>query len=299
MNIEQSERMRNGSGFIAALDQSGGSTPKALSLYGVPASSYSSESQMFDLIWQMRARIIQNSAFNSQHILAAILFEATLERTIDGLPCAEYLWRRKGVVPFLKIDNGLLEPVNGAALMKPIPNLKSRLDKAHKYEIFGTKMRSVLALANATGVEALVSQQFEYAQVILKSDLVPIIEPEVEINSPEKSWIECLLKRTLLDYLEQLPETGSVILKLTLPDSPNYFSELINHPRVLRVVALSGGYPRAQANKFLAENEGMIASFSRALTEGLNVGQSEGEFAAILTHSIEEIFLASTQKSLT
>ena len=242
MNIEQYERMRTGEGFVAALDQSGGSTPKALHLYGIDESQYSTEEQMFDLVHRMRTRIITSPVFNSERILAAILFEMTMERLIEGIPTAEYLWHRKGIVPFLKIDNGLQPAINGASLMKPIPELTTRLKKAVGYGIFGTKARSVIHESNSAGISACLDQQFEIAHRVSAVDLIPIIEPEVDIKSPEKNWIEHILKRELLEALDSLDSSQNFILKLTLPDERNYYAELLRHPRVIRVVALSGGY---------------------------------------------------------
>ena len=295
MNIEQYERIRTGQGFVAALDQSGGSTPKALSLYGIDSSKYTDEAQMFALIHQMRTRIMTSPVFNSNRILAAILFEMTMEENVDGIPAAEYLWHRKGIVPFLKVDNGLLPLANGVQLMKPIPELSSRLDKANNFGIFGTKERSIIKESNATGISACVDQQFEVAEQVLEAELIPIIEPEVDINSFEKDWIEHILKRTLMEALNSLDESQNVMLKLTLPSQTNFYSELVHHPRVLRVVALSGGYSRVQADELLAKNDGLIASFSRALTEGLTAQQSETEFDETLDKSIQEIYEASAK----
>ena len=295
MNIEQYERIRTGQGFVAALDQSGGSTPKALSLYGIDSSKYTDEAQMFALIHQMRTRIMTSPVFNSNRILAAILFEMTMEENVDGIPAAEYLWHRKGIVPFLKVDNGLLPLANGVQLMKPIPELSSRLDKANNFGIFGTKERSIIKESNATGISACVDQQFEVAEQVLEAELIPIIEPEVDINSFEKDWIEHILKRTLMEALNSLDESQNIMLKLTLPSQTNFYSELVHHPRVLRVVALSGGYSRVQADELLAKNDGLIASFSRALTEGLTAQQSETEFDETLDKSIQEIYEASAK----
>ena len=295
MNIEQYERIRTGQGFVAALDQSGGSTPKALCLYGLNESHYGNEAQMFQLIHQMRSRIMTSPVFNSNRILAAILFEMTMEQKVDGLPAAEYLWHRKGIVPFLKVDNGLLPQANGVQLMKPIPELSSRLDKANSYGIFGTKERSIIKESNATGISACVDQQFEVAEQVLEADMIPIIEPEVDISACEKDWIEHILKRTLLEALNSLDGSQSVMLKLTIPTHTNFYHDLTLHPRVLRVVALSGGYPRARACELLAKNDGLIASFSRALTEGLTAQQSESEFDDTLDRSIQEIFEASAK----
>jgi fructose-bisphosphate aldolase class I len=293
MNIKQYDRMHSGNGFIAALDQSGGSTPKALHLYGIDESQYETEAQMFDLMHQMRTRIITSPVFNSGRILAAILFEMTMERRIEGLPTAEYLWEKKGIVPFLKIDNGLMAMRDGVCLMKAIPELKSRLEKARYYGIFGTKARSVISESNSIGVSAVVEQQLNIAHQVLQADLIPIVEPEVDIKSPEKHWIEHLLKKELLTALDSLDSSHNIILKLTLPDEPNYYLELINHPRVIRVAALSGGYTQAHAVEMLAKNQKMIASFSRALTENLSVKQSPSEFDQALDSSIEYIYRAS------
>ena len=295
MNIEQFERMRVGKGFIAALDQSGGSTPKALHLYGIDESQYSTEEQMFDLVHRMRSRIITSPVFNSERILAAILFEMTMERLVEGVPTAEYLWHRKGIVPFLKIDNGLQPAIDGARLMKPIPELLTRLNKAVSYGVFGTKARSVIQESNTVGIGACVDQQFEIAEQVLAADLIPIIEPEVDIKSPEKNWIEHILKHSLLEALDSLDSSQNVMLKLTLPDEANYYRELTHHPRVIRVAALSGGYNRVHANELLAQNDGVIASFSRALTEGLKFQQSASEFNETLDKSIQEIYMASVK----
>jgi len=296
MNTEQSERMRSGQGFIAALDQSGGSTPKALKLYGLGEDSYSNEAEMFDLVHDMRTRIIKSPVFDSNRILGVILFEMTMNRSIDDLGSAEYLWRKKGIVPFLKIDNGLLEEVNGVQLMKPIPQLMQRLQSAKDHEVFGTKMRSVIKLANEIGIKGCVEQQFALGSQILQEGLIPIIEPEIDINSPDKAAAEVLLKKSLFEYLDSLTGTQSVMLKLTLPNQFGFYSDLVSHPRVLRVVALSGGYSRDKANELLAQNPNLIASFSRALTEGLNVNQSESEFDQLLDRSIQSIYEASVKK---
>ena len=294
--MEQIERVRTGSGFIAALDQSGGSTPKALKLYGIGESSYSNEEEMFDLVHAMRSRIIKSPVFTSDRILGVILFEMTMNKEIDGIGAAEYLWNRKGIVPFLKIDNGLLEEVDGVQLMKPIPQLGQRLNDAKTHQVFGTKMRSVIKLAHRQGIEACVKQQFEFAAQVLHENLIPIIEPEVDIKSPEKVEAETILKNALISQLDSLSNDQSVMLKLTLPNVSGFYSDLVSHPRVLRVVALSGGYSREKANELLAHNQGLIASFSRALTEGLNAHQSESEFDSILNESIQSIFDASTIK---
>lgn len=296
MNVEQYDRMKNGAGFIAALDQSGGSTPKALALYGIDESMYSSQEEMFSLMHQMRARIITSPSFSSEQILGAILFEMTMERLIEGIPTAEYLWNRKQIVPFLKIDNGLLPTAHGVALMKPIPELASRLEKARRFGIFGTKERSVIYEPDFAGISSCVDQQFEIADEVLDSDLVPIIEPEVDIKSNEKRYIEEILKSALMAGLDSLESNQNVMLKLTLPEEANFYADIVRHPRVLRVVALSGGYSQEHAVELLARNEGLIASFSRALTENLHHDQSDEQFNATLASSIESIYLASTQK---
>jgi fructose-bisphosphate aldolase class I len=294
MNSQQFDRMKSGLGFIAALDQSGGSTPKALKLYGLSEADYKNKSEMFDLVHQMRTRIIKSPAFTSQKILAAILFEMTMNRTIDGIGTAEYLWKEKGIVPILKIDNGLLDEVNGVQLMKPIPELAQRLIDANSHGVFGTKMRSVIKSANPVGILNIVKQQFEFAQTILEAGLYPIIEPEVDIKAADKLECEKLLKAELLKHLETLATDKPVMLKLTIPSETNFYEDLIRHPKVLRVVALSGGYSRDEANSLLAKNNGLIASFSRALTEGLSAQQSEDEFNANLSKAVEGIFQAST-----
>lgn len=294
--MNQLQVMRSGNGFIAALDQSGGSTPKALKLYGIEESSYSNEDEMFDLVHAMRTRIIKSPVFTSDRVLGVILFEMTMTREIDGLGAAEYLWNRKGIVPFLKIDNGLLEEMDGVQLMKPIPQLGQRLHDAKTHQVFGTKMRSVIKLAQKQGIDSCVKQQFEFASQVLNEALVPIIEPEVDIKSPEKAEAETILRNTLITQLDSLASDQNVMLKLTLPTINGFYSELVSHPRVLRVVALSGGYSREKANELLAHNQGLIASFSRALTEGLNAHQSESEFDSVLDGSIQSIFDASTIK---
>ena len=293
MNREQFEKMKSAKGFIAALDQSGGSTPKALRLYGIDEGSYSGDEQMFDLVHQMRSRIVTSPAFNGERILGAILFEMTMDREIEGLGAAEYLWEVKNVVPFLKVDKGLADAADGAQLMKPMPGLEALLARAVDKGVFGTKMRSVIQLANKAGVDAVVDQQFELGRQIIAAGLVPIIEPEVDINSPEKAAAEDLLKAALLDQLASLVDDEVVMLKLTLPTTDNLYAELVSHPRILRVVALSGGYSRAEANTLLARNKGVVASFSRALTEGLSAQQTEAEFNDTLDASIESIYQAS------
>ena len=293
MNNEQLTRMRDGKGFIAALDQSGGSTPKALKLYGVEESEYSGEDQMFDMIHGMRSRMVVSSAFNGDRVLGAILFEGTMDRDIDGVPAATYLWDKKKVVPFLKIDKGLADEADGVQVMKPNPDLDALLKKAASKGIFGTKMRSVIKVADEKGIKAVVAQQFEVGRQILAAGLVPIIEPEVDINSPSKAEAEVILKRELLAELDRQPKDEPVMLKLTLPETDGFFDELVAHPSVLRVVALSGGYSRDDANRKLSRNKGMIASFSRALTEGLSAKQSDAEFDSLLDSSIQSIFEAS------
>ena len=296
MNQQMFEQVKAGKGFIAALDQSGGSTPKALKLYGVEESEYSGEAAMFDLIHQMRSRLIKSKVFTGDRIVGAILFEMTMERQIDGIGSAEYLWNKKKIVPFLKIDNGLAAESNDVQLMKPIPELTSRIAAANKHGVFGTKMRSVINLADAAGIEAVVAQQFEIGKEIIAGGLIPIIEPEVNIKSEQKGQAEEILKTSLINHLNKLNENQTVMLKLSLPTKPNLYQDLINHPRVLKVVALSGGYSRDDANKMLAENNGVIASFSRALTEGLSAKQSDGQFDALLDSTIQSIFDASVNK---
>ena len=296
MNQQMFEQVKAGKGFIAALDQSGGSTPKALKLYGVEESEYSGESAMFDLIHQMRSRLIKSKVFTGDRIVGAILFEMTMERQIDGIGSAEFLWNKKKIVPFLKIDNGLAAESNDVQLMKPIPELSARISAANNHGVFGTKMRSVINLANATGIEAVVAQQFEIGKEIIAGGLIPIIEPEVNIKSEQKGQAEEILKSSLITHLNKLNENQTVMLKLSLPNKPNLYQDLVNHPRVLKVVALSGGYSRDDANKMLAENNGVIASFSRALTEGLSAKQSDDQFDALLDSTIQSIFNASVSK---
>ena len=295
MNIfeQQKTKFRTQPGFIAALDQSGGSTPKALKLYGIAESEYSGDAQMMDLIHAMRTRIITSPSFNGDRILAAILFEATMDREVLGRPTAEYLWEVKKVVPILKVDKGLDADANGVQLMKPMPDLDKLLARAKAKGIFGTKMRSVIKQANPAGIQAVVDQQFQVGRQIIAAGLVPIIEPEVDIKCPDKAAAEDLLKKAILGQLDKLPEGQQVMLKLTIPDQDNLYADLIAHPRVLKVVALSGGYPRDEANKRLAKQKGMVASFSRALTEGLTAQQSEAEFNAALDGAIESIYQAS------
>ncbi len=293
MNSEQFERVRTGEGFIAALDQSGGSTPKALKLYGIDESSYSGDEEMFRLMHAMRSRMITSPAFTGDRVLGAILFEGTMDREIEGRGSADYLWSVKHVVPFLKVDKGLLDEADGVQLMKPITGLDDLLGRARAKGVFGTKMRSVIKDADAAAIDAVVAQQFEVGRQILGAGLMPIIEPEVDINSPTKEQAEALLKASILNQLEHQPADQPVMLKLTLPTVDDFYLDLVEHPRVLRVVALSGGYSRDDANARLARNHGIIASFSRALTEGLNAQQSDAEFDATLDAAIGSIFAAS------
>lgn len=294
MNKEQFEQMKNSKGFIAALDQSGGSTPKALKLYGITEDQYSNEEQMFDLIHQMRTRIIKSPAFSHNKIIGAILFEQTMDRQIDGKYTADYLWDEKHVVPFLKVDKGL-DPLDsdGVQLMKPIDGLAELLSRAKERHIFGTKMRSVVKKASPKGIARVVQQQFEVAKQIIAAGLVPIIEPEVDINIPDKSPAEAILRDEIRKHLDALPSIANVMLKLSLPTINNLYKEFTQHPRVVRVVALSGGYPREKANAILAENKGVIASFSRALTEGLSAIQTDEQFNNALAHTVEGIYEAS------
>ena len=293
MSQDQFEKMRTAHGFIAALDQSGGSTPKALKLYGIAEDSYSGETQMMDLVHAMRTRIITSPAFNGDRILAAILFEATMDRDIQGQPTADYLWNVKRVVPILKIDKGLENEANGVQLMKAMPTLDALLAKAKSKGIFGTKERSVIKQANAAGIQAVVDQQLAVAKQVVAAGLVPIVEPEVDIHCPDKAGAEALLKASLLKGLDALPAGQMVMLKLTLPEVDDLYADFVKHPRVLKVVALSGGYSRADANKKLARQHGMIASFSRALTEGLTAQQSDAQFDGALNAAIQSIYEAS------
>lgn len=287
------DKIKTADGFIAALDQSGGSTPKALRLYGIEESQYSNDDEMFDMVHQMRTRIITSQPFNGDRVLGAILFENTLDREIEGKSSARYLWEEKQVVPFLKVDKGLNDEKDGVQTMKPMPELVSLLEKANAQNVFGTKMRSVIKLGNEAGIKEVVKQQFEVGRQIIAAGLVPIIEPEVDINSAEKSQAESILKKEILTQLDALGDGEYVMLKLTLPDEANFYQDLINHPKVIKVVALSGGYSREDANKKLAENTGMIASFSRALTEGISAQQSQEEFEKSLDDAIESIYQAS------
>ena len=287
------DKLKTQTGFIAALDQSGGSTPKALRLYGIEESEYSSDEEMFNLVHEMRTRIITSTPFSGERVLGAILFENTLDREIEGMSSAHFLWQKKRVIPFLKVDKGLAEESSGVQVMKPMPGLDALLAKAVAQDVFGTKMRSVVKLANHQGIKDVVAQQFEVGKQILAAGLVPIIEPEVDIHSPQKAEAEALLKLEILTQLNLLNEGQEVMLKLTLPTEANFYKELVDHPRVLKVVALSGGYSREEANAKLAENQGMIASFSRALTEGVSAKQSQEEFEATLDKAIEDIYQAS------
>lgn len=293
MNQQQFDKVRSSDGFIAALDQSGGSTPKALKLYGIQESEYSGDEQMFDKVHEMRTRIITSPSFGGNRILGAILFENTMDREIDGKPTARYLWEDKQVAPFLKVDKGLAGEESGVQLMKPMPELDALLDRGLAKGIFGTKMRSVVKLANEGGIAAIVDQQFDVGRQILAKGLVPIIEPEVDIHSPEKAQAEALLKAKMMQQLDKMAPDQKVMLKLTLPDEDDFYKACIEHANVLRVVALSGGYARDEANERLARNHGMIASFSRALSEGLSARQSSDEFDQMLDASIQSIFDAS------
>ncbi|MBU5668678.1 fructose bisphosphate aldolase [Peptoniphilus sp. MSJ-1] len=296
MNREQLERMKNGKGFIAALDQSGGSTPKALLNYGIKEDAYSNEEEMFNLVHEMRKRIITNSAFTSDRILAAILFKVTMNSKVGDKYTADYLWEEKGIVPILKIDEGLAELKDGVQLMKPFKEIDSLLENAKERNIFGTKMRSVIKELNEESIKKVVDQQFEYAVKISNAGFVPIIEPEVDIHAEDKAEIEEVLKKYLIEGLEKLDKENYVMFKLTLPEKENLYHDLLNYPQTIRVVALSGGYSREEANEKLRKNEDVIASYSRALTEGLNVDQSEEEFTKLIDESIEENYKASVEK---
>lgn len=293
MNQEQRDKMRTGKGFIAALDQSGGSTPKALKLYGINEDAYANEEQMFDHMHEMRSRIIVSPAFTGERIIGAILFEGTMDREIAGRGTADYLWSVKRVVPILKVDKGLAAEADGVQLMKPMPGLDQLLARARDKGVFGTKMRSVIKGANEAGINAVVDQQFDIGRQILAAGLVPIIEPEVDIRSPDKSACETLLRKALLAQLDRLPDGQAVMLKLTLPDKDDFYRDLVVHPRVLRVVALSGGYSREEANARLHRQHGVVASFSRALTEGLHADQSDAQFNATLDAAVQSIYEAS------
>ena len=291
--LDMLAKIRTKNGFIAALDQSGGSTPKALRLYGVMESEYQGDEQMYRKVHDMRTRIVTSKAFDGERVLGAILFENTLDRDIAGKPSAEYLWQVKQVVPFLKVDKGLEDEHNGVQLLKPIANLDALLAKANQQNVFGTKMRSVIKLANAEGIEAVVAQQFAVARQILAAGLIPIIEPEVDIHSPQKAEAETLLKAALVKHLHELNDDQQVMFKVTLPEVADFYQDLLSHPKVLKMVALSGGYSRDEANQRLSQNHGMIASFSRALTEGVSAQQSDAEFDATLDATIESIYQAS------
>jgi fructose-bisphosphate aldolase class I len=293
MNQEQLEKVKAGGGFIAALDQSGGSTPKALKLYGIEESEYSGDAEMFDRIHEMRSRIITSPSFTGERVLGAILFEQTMDREVEGQPTGDYLWSVKGVVPFLKVDKGLADEADGVQLMKPMPDLDDLLDRGVAKHMFGTKMRSVIKEANEAGVQAIVDQQFAVGNQILAKGLVPILEPEVDIKSPTKAEAEAQLKAAILAKLESHPADQPVMFKLTLPETDGFYQELVDHPKVLKVVALSGGYSREEANERLARNPGVIASFSRALTEGLSAQQSDAEFDGTLDATVKAIYEAS------
>ena len=292
-HAEMKQQAANKDGFIAALDQSGGSTPKALKLYGVDEGAWSNDEEMFDLIHQMRARIVKSPAFTGDKVMGAILFERTMDSDIDGVPTAQYLWEKRGVVPFLKVDKGLADAQNGVKLMKPMPELDATLERAKAKGVFGTKMRSVIDAADQQGIAANVAQQFEVGKQILSHGLTPILEPEVTISIDDKAEAEDIVLAEIKSQLDGLPAGEQVMLKLSLPTRANHYKPLIDDPRVMRVVALSGGYARAEANKKLAENAGMIASFSRALTEGLSASQADAEFDAMLAATIDSIFQAS------
>ncbi len=293
MNEAQLEKVRDADGFIAALDQSGGSTPKALRAYGIDESAYTNDDEMFDIVHEMRTRIITSPGFNGDRLIGAILFENTMDREIHGMGTAQYLWEVKGVVPFLKVDKGLADESGGVQLMKPIPGLDDLLARARDKGVFGTKMRSVIKAADPAGVDAVVDQQFEIGKQILEAGLVPIIEPEVDIHIPDKKEAEDLLLAAILRNLETVPEDRQIMLKLTIPTEDDLYAGLVSHPKVLRVVALSGGYSRDEADERLARNHGVVASFSRALSEGLEAGQSDEEFNRMLDSSIDAIYAAS------
>jgi fructose-bisphosphate aldolase, class I len=293
LNEQQLQKIKSQPGFIAALDQSGGSTPKALALYGIKEGAWSNEDEMFTIVHEMRTRMITSPAFNGERIIGAILFENTMDRDIHGQPAANYLWNVKGVVPFLKVDKGLDAENEGVQLMKPMPGIAALLEKAKSKRIFGTKMRSFIKQANPEGIKNIVDQQFDLAAQIIAAGLMPIVEPEIDIHCPEKAKAEDLLKAAILGKLNELPQGQMVMLKLTLPEQPNFYYDLVKHPKVLRVVALSGGYSRDEANSRLRRNHGIVASFSRALAEGLFAQQSTAEFNATLDKSIQSIFEAS------
>lgn len=293
MNNQQIERMRKGKGFIAALDQSGGSTPKALAGYGIKEDAYSNEEEMFDLVHAMRSRIMTSPSFTGEKILGVILFEQTMDREVEGMPTPDYLWKEKGIVSFLKVDKGLAQISDGVQLMKPITTLEELLQRGQRRKVFGTKMRSVIKEANPAGIEKIVSQQFEYGKQILDAGLMPILEPEIDIHSSDKEESEELLMEQILKHLNTLSDDQMIMLKLSIPTEEGFYSELVNHPKVLRVVALSGGYSRDEAVERLAKNPGVIASFSRALLEGLTAQQPDETFDLVLRESIERIYKAS------
>lgn len=293
MNTEQLERIRSGKGFFAALDQSGGSTPKALGLYGIAKDAYSTDEEMFDLVHEMRTRIMTSPSFDGEKVLAAILFEQTMDREVAGLPTGDYLWERKGIVPFVKVDQGLAEAGDGVRLMKPLTKLDALLERAAGKRIFGTKMRSVIDEANPVGISNAVAQQFAEGARIAAAGLVPILEPEVTITAPDRGHAEDLLKQEIFAFLESWPEERPVMFKLSIPVVDGFYSDLIAHPKVLRVVALSGGFSRLDADERLARNPGLIASFSRALSEGLTAQQSDADFDAMLAASVDAIYAAS------
>lgn len=293
INPEQAKQMTEGKGFIAALDQSGGSTPKALGLYGVTEDQWSSEDEMFDLVHAMRTRIIKSPSFNSDHIIGAILFEQTMDRDIDGIPTAQYLWEKKGIVPFLKTDKGLADKANGVQLMKPCPGLDELLERGVAKGVFGTKMRSFIAEANEAGIKENVEQQFEFAKQVLSHGLIPIVEPEVDIHAADKAEAEAILLDEMIKHLDALPEDQQVMIKVSIPSVDGFYTPLVEHPKCMRVVALSGGYSREEANERLSRQPGMIASFSRALSEGLTAQQSDEEFDATMAESVKGIYEAS------
>ena len=293
MNEEQLQKMKNQPGFIAALDQSGGSTPKALRTYGIKEGAWSNDEEMFALVHQMRARIITSPSFNGDRIIGAILFEGTMDRDIEGQPTADYLWNVKRVVPFLKVDKGLVDEKDGVQLLKPIPGLTELLDKARARRIFGTKMRSFIKQADDVGIKDIVAQQFDAARQIIAAGLVPIVEPEVDIHSPEKAKAETLLKQALLEKLNKLPAGQLVMIKITLPEQADFYADCVKHPNVLKVVALSGGYSLIEGDDRLRRNHGVVASFSRALVEGSSAGQSDAEYNAVLDATIQSIYEAS------
>ncbi|MFO7961311.1 MAG: fructose bisphosphate aldolase [Nitriliruptoraceae bacterium] len=293
MDTDMHTQMATGRGFLAALDQSGGSTPKALAQYGIDPDSYEGDEEMFDLVHQMRSRILTDPAFTGDRILGAILFEGTMDREVEGQPTPHYLWQGKGIVPFVKVDKGLEDPEDGVRMMRPMPELDALLERARGLEVFGTKMRSVIQLADRAGVERNVAQQFEIGRRILDAGLVPILEPEVDITSPQKAEAEELLHAAIVEHLEEIPQGQRIMLKLSIPTIDGFYTDLLGHPKVLRIVALSGGYSRDEANERLARNPGLIASFSRALLEDLRAGQDEETFTATLDAAIESIYEAS------